>query len=180
MDKAAVFIDGGYLSSVLKKHFGEPAIDYTKFADLLCDNINSWRMRTYYYTCMPFTRKGNLEDRKRYDRMQRFLDKLRRLPRFEVKLGRLQMINDTFKQKMVDVKMSLDIVDMSFNRYVDSIVLVAGDSDFMPAIKKAKQYGVIVHLYYHPSSVHKSILDEVDAIYEIDTELINNSKLDSQ
>jgi len=119
-------------------------------------------------------REGNKEDELRHIRMQKFIQKIKRLPRFEVKLGRLQLIGNKFKQKMIDVLMSLDVGDISFEKHVDCIILVAGDSDFVPAIRKAKDYGVIVHLFYHKSSIHNQILDEVDERHEITKELIES------
>ncbi len=178
MEKAAVFIDGGYLSQVLRQHFSDVHIDYYKFSEELCNSIEAKRLRTYYYNCMPVVREDNEKDRERYNKMQKFLDKLRRLPRFEVELGRLQLVNGVFKQKMVDVKMSLDIVDVSFNGQVDHVILVAGDSDFVPAVRRAKKYGRIVHLYYYSSTVHKNILDEIDEAHEISEDLIMKCKLD--
>jgi len=172
-----VFIDGGYLAKILRDQFGGAHLDFQKFSDNICNSIGVSRMRTYYYTCLPIKRKGNKDDEKRYSNAQKFLDKLKRLPRFEVRLGRLQNINGVFKQKMVDVNMSLDIVDICFDRQVDHIIIVAGDSDFIPAISRAKKYGVIVHLFYHPSSVHKHVLDEVDEIHELANDLIAESKL---
>ena len=108
--------------------------------------------------------------------MQIFLNSLKRLPRFEVKLGRLQLIGNQFKQKMIDVLMSLDITNMSYENQIQHAVLVAGDSDFVPAVKKAKDYGAIIHLYYHPSSVHNEILDMVDELHEIDYSFIESIK----
>ncbi len=108
--------------------------------------------------------------------MERFISNLKRLPRFEVKLGRLQIIGGRFKQKMIDVLISLDIVNMCFANQVQQIILVAGDSDFVPAIKKAKNCGAVVHLFYHPESVHNELLDEIDELHPIDEELINKCK----
>ncbi len=176
MERAAVFIDGGYLNKVLKDCFSEADIDYGVFSRKLCDIVKCRLLRTYFYHCMPVIRKGNREDEIRHTRMQKFIQKLKRLPRFEVKLGKLQIIKGVFKQKMVDVLMSLDIADISFERHVDHIIIVAGDSDFVPAIRKAKQYGVIVHLFYHQNSVHNQILDEVDERYEINEEIIEYCK----
>ena len=73
--------------------------------------------------------------------------------------------------------MSLDIVDMCFEKTVHHVILLAGDSDFVPAIKKAKDYGAIVHLFYHPSSVHNLILDETDEHHIIDKELLMPCKI---
>ena len=82
------------------------------------------------------------------------------------------MIGSQFRQKMVDVLMSLDISNMALEKQIQHAILIAGDSDFVPAIKKAKNYGAIVHLYYHSSSVHNEILDEIDELHEIDKKLI--------
>jgi len=176
-EKAAIFVDGGYMNKVLKSYFNEVKIDYLKLSTIICSNLNLSRLRTYFYHCMPIVRKDNKEDLIKQSNMQRFLTNIRRLPRFEVKLGKLQLIGNQFRQKMIDVLMSLDITNMSYENQIQQAVLIAGDSDFIPAIKKAKDYGVIVHLYYHPSSVHNEILDEVDELHEINQELINGCKI---
>ena len=174
LEKCAIFIDGGYLNKVLKSFFNEAKIDYLKLSEKICAELNLNRLRTYFYHCMPIVRKNNDEDLLRQSNMQRFLTNIKRLPRFEVKLGRLQLIGNQFRQKMIDVLMSLDITTMSYENQIQHAVIIAGDSDFIPAIKKARDYGIIVHLYYHPSSVHNEILDEVDELHEINKGLIDS------
>lgn len=176
-EKCAIFIDRGYLSKIIKNQFNNELIDYLKFCNKICSDLNLNRLRTYVYTCVPIVRQNIKEDIERKVKVQKFLDKLRRLPRFEVKLGKLQIIGNQFKQKMIDVLMSLDIATMSYTKMIEHVVIVAGDADFIPAIKKSKDYGAIVHLYYHPSSVHNELLDEVDELHEITDDLINKSKL---
>jgi len=176
-ERGAVFIDGGYLNRILKNYFNETKIDYKIFCDVISENCNFNRLRTYFYHCMPIVRKDNKEDLKKQANMQRFLINLKRLPRFEIKLGKLQLIGNQFKQKMIDVLMSLDIATMTYENQIQHVVLVGGDSDFIPAIKKAKDYGTIVHLYYHPSSVHNEILDEIDELHIINEEIINKCKI---
>lgn len=46
------------------------------------------------------------------------------------------------RQKGVDMKIGLDIASVSFKNQVDQIVLIAGDSDFVPAAKLARREGV--------------------------------------
>ena len=175
-EKCAVFIDGGYFNRVLEQ-FGKPDIDYAKLCEEICKELNLNRLRTYFYYCMPIVRRNNQGDVERNSKVHKFLTKIKRLPRFEVKLGRLQMIGNQFRQKMVDVLMSLDITTMSYENQIQHAVLIAGDSDFIPAIKRAKDYGIIVHLYYHPSSVHNEILDEIDELHEMNINLINKCKI---
>jgi len=86
------------------------------------------------------------------------------------------MIAGQFKQKMVDLLLSLDIIDLSSEGKIDCIILVAGDADFVPAIERSKRKGVIVHLFYHSSSVHNHLLDSVDELHLIDKDIIEKCK----
>lgn len=46
------------------------------------------------------------------------------------------------EQKGVDMKIGLDILTLSLKQQVDQIVLIAGDSDFVPAAKMARREGI--------------------------------------
>ena len=46
------------------------------------------------------------------------------------------------QQKGVDMKIGLDISSLAYKRLVDQIVLIAGDSDFVPAAKHARREGI--------------------------------------
>ena len=46
------------------------------------------------------------------------------------------------RQKVVDMKVGIDITLLAQKRIVDRIVLVAGDSDFVPAAKHARREGI--------------------------------------
>lgn len=46
------------------------------------------------------------------------------------------------QQKGVDMKIGLDIASIAYKRLVDRIVLIAGDSDFVPAAKHARREGI--------------------------------------
>ena len=176
MEKPAIFIHGGYLNKTLNNSFKESDIHYVKFSEFICSKLNVNRLRTYYYHSLPIVRPNSKEDERRHSNMWKFISNLKRLSRFEVKLGRLQLIGGQFKQKMIDVLMSLDITSMCFDKQITQVILIAGDADFVPAVKKAKDYGAIVHLFYHPSSVHNELLDEVDELHVISKELIESCK----
>lgn len=50
------------------------------------------------------------------------------------------------EQKGVDMRIGLDIAWLAMKRIVDVLVLVAGDSDFVPAMKFARKEGLRVYL----------------------------------
>jgi uncharacterized LabA/DUF88 family protein len=46
------------------------------------------------------------------------------------------------RQKGTDMRIGLDIASVAYKKQVDQIVLVAGDSDFVPAAKLARREGI--------------------------------------
>ena len=71
-------------------------------------------------------------------------DVTRRLLRREVRLDDLSRddFSVTFKQGGVDMRVGLDIASLVYGGIVSQIVLVTGDSDFVPAAKLARRFGV--------------------------------------
>jgi len=171
-----VFIDGGYFNKVLENDFNRPRIDYYKFSELLCDP-NYERLRTYYYNCMPFQDYSTDEENSRYLAMEKFIHSLKRLPRFEIRLGKLERINGAFVQKRVDILLAVDLVRLSWGEQIKTAIIITGDSDFVPAVEAAKDAGVLVQLYYSKSSIHDELLSAVDESFEITIGLIEQSKI---
>src|SRR5690606_22200865 len=46
------------------------------------------------------------------------------------------------RQKSIDMKIGVDIASLALKRFVDKIVLISGDSDFVPAAKLARREGI--------------------------------------
>jgi len=68
------------------------------------------------------------------------------------------------RQKGVDMRIGLDITTMTLKRQVDTIVLVTGDSDFIPAAKIARREGVEFILDPMWQSVEPDLMEHVDGI----------------
>jgi uncharacterized LabA/DUF88 family protein len=170
MDYAAVFIDGGYLDKV-QESLKNIRMDYEKFSDILCENFT--RFRTYYYHCMPYQENPpTLEQKGKYQSMSNFIHSLRKLPRFEVRLGRLERRGDGFKQKQVDTLIAIDLVKLSAKNQIKKAVLVSGDSDHVPAIRSAKEDFVLVKLCYMPGTVHSQLVDICDERLELGMDIL--------
>jgi len=176
-EKCGIFVDGGYLRSELKR-MGNKPLDLLKFSEKVSKLIKTERLRTYYYDCLPIKIKGDKISENLYNSKKQFCDRISLLPQFEVKLGELQYIKGIYKQKKVDVLMSLDIADKCFEKQIQHAVMVAGDSDFIPAIQKAKNYGAIVHLIANKDTVNKELLKEVDVFYNLNEEFIKDCLLE--
>ncbi len=204
MERAAVFIDGGYWQKILKNRFGSPKIDLVAFSDALCGSQE--RLRTYFYDCLPFQGDSPSDEEKElYRRKQSYLHALGLLPRFEVRHGRLARRNINFKeverpngstfflacsdadpaydpknivvkfeQKGIDTLVGIDVTGLSVRRSIATVILVAGDSDFIPSMRVAKDEGMLLRLVYHDSAIHRDLIQLADDRFLLTREFIQN------
>ena len=119
-------------------------------------------------------------------------DKLRRTPNTAVRLGSVQRVgkwvlrervqdnllkgnievkdltDDDFafglRQKAVDMRIGIDIATLTLKKQVDTIILVSGDADFVPASKLARREGVRVILDPLWRSVSSELFEHIDGV----------------
>jgi uncharacterized LabA/DUF88 family protein len=102
---------------------------------------------------------------------------LRRLERFEVRLGHLLKLGTEFKQKGVDILLSIDLTRLSWQEKIDKAILVTGDTDFIPAIREAKDASVITTLAYcpnMPSRISQALYQLCDDRFQITAPFLQN------
>ena len=70
------------------------------------------------------------------------------------------------RQKGVDMRIGLDIASLTLKKFVSIIVLVSGDSDFVPAARLARREGVTVFLDPLRQSVPPDLSEHVDQMMD--------------
>ena len=70
----------------------------------------------------------------------------------------------SFTQKGVDMKIGLDISSMAYEGIVSQIILISGDSDFVPAAKAARRKGIDFILDPMGQSVSPDLLEHIDGL----------------
>lgn len=179
MDRVAIFIDGAYLDFGLRDQFDMARIDYGMLAEELSGEKEL--LRTYYYHCLPYQSDPPTKDEaERFGRMQAFVNQLERLQRFRVRLGKLAFRGcrddgrPIFVQKRVDIMLGVDLVQLGLKSQISTAVLIAGDSDFLPAVEVARNEGVVLHLYHFGAHrPHRDLWDACDERTEITPDLID-------
>lgn len=68
------------------------------------------------------------------------------------------------RQKGVDMRIGLDIASMAYKRQVTKIILIAGDSDFVPAAKLARREGIDFVLDPMGNSINDDLSEHIDGI----------------
>lgn len=128
-----------------------------------------------------------------YEWSNKFMDALKRKRKFALRLGRLaeeqacytlrpdivkKLSNRTISvddlcekdyvlsldQKGVDMKIGIDIASMAYKQLVEQIVLISGDSDFVPALKLARREGIDVILDPMRSAVKPDLFEHIDGM----------------
>src|ERR1035437_5552422 len=114
MSRNAIFIDAAYFTFMTKNEFAGAKVDF----GLLATKIAGGReiLRTYYYDCLPYQSSPSTRDEQiRFGKHQNFHSMLTRIPRFEIRLGRLEFRGQRadgkpiFQQKRVDILMGVDL-----------------------------------------------------------------------
>lgn len=69
-----------------------------------------------------------------------------------------------FAQKRVDIKIGLDIASMALKKQVEQIILISGDSDFVPASKLARREGIdfLLDPMWNPIKPH--LFEHIDGL----------------
>ncbi|MDR1204823.1 MAG: NYN domain-containing protein [Peptococcaceae bacterium] len=93
-------------------------------------------------------------------------DALKRLCRKEITVDDLteQDFYLDIQQKGVDMRIGLDIASLAQKRLADQIILIAGDSDFVPAAKHARREGIdfILDPMWH--TIKPSLNEHIDGL----------------
>ncbi len=67
-------------------------------------------------------------------------------------------------QKGVDMRIGVDIASLAFKKQVDQIILISGDSDFVPAAKQARREGIDFILDPMGITIKGDLFEHIDGI----------------
>ncbi len=69
-----------------------------------------------------------------------------------------------FRQKAVDMRLGLDVASITLKKQADTLILITGDADFVPAAKLARREGVTVILDPLWQSVKPELFEHIDGL----------------
>lgn len=154
--RVAVFIDGGFLEEASRYHKFihsrkarirlDGLLDFVRWQTAYCEGIDLARCHVaeahYFrgrFAAETAVRAGKLEDDRRLD------DTLMRagvVPHF-------LPVNESGErpcEKGIDVWLALETYDLAVSKHLDVVAIVAGDSDYVPLVRKLNGLGVRVML----------------------------------
>lgn len=191
MKRVIVQIDGGHLRAQARRD----GIDYT--VDLIEDFAHAVigkaeeLIRVFYYDCRPYQGEAPLPvsgDLYHFKSGGGWLDELASRDYMCVRTGMLkfrgwkpkmlpvpssgltdQDFRPDFEQKGIDLRVGLDLAHVIENRAADRVVLVAADTDLIPAMALARSSSVqLIGVDFPNAPLHGEILSHFDAMREVD------------
>lgn len=169
MKRTIVFIDGSNLYHILKKEISElkEDLDFIMERFLRFISKGTELIETYYYIA-PLDKK---KDEKTYREQQKFFNKLRKIPNFNLILCRLQKEKIdgriVYRVKEDDINLASDMIHLAHKNKYDEAILVSSDGDFVPAIKIVKEIGKEIKNICFSSRVSWHLLKECSSFKNI-------------
>jgi len=147
-ERVIIFIDGSNFYHSVKGSFDfhDNEIDFQKLTNIL--RGDRLLIGAYYYNA-PLDRGYNI---KIYRKQQIFFSQLRRIPGFNVILCTMRKTMEKGKPKFAvkgdDIHIATDMVSFAYENQYDTAILVSGDGDFVPCIKRVQKLGKKVENSY--------------------------------
>lgn len=158
------YYDCDPISKVVYHPFLKKNIDFSK--------SETYRWTMDFFGCLKRQRKMCLRKGVLLDSRASFIihpDKMKELLSGKITVEQLEErdFSPSWSQKGVDMKLGIDIASLAYKHQVDQIILVAGDSDFVPAAKLARREGIDVILdpMWH-ENIPAELLEHIDGIHQ--------------
>lgn len=172
MEDTLIFVDDGFFKLV-KKHFEDKTKKKKKFLQTfrnICKNEKLNLKHLYVYSCPPYkSEKPSQNENKlyqNYNKIKRMLESKKWVTFREGRCQRLKIDGKyKFTQKGVDNLLVIDLMrfDKQFQD-IKKIILIACDSDFVPAINQLKKEGIDVILYTYFERKRDSIFSRYNEL----------------
>ncbi|MBU0957823.1 MAG: NYN domain-containing protein [Nanoarchaeota archaeon] len=150
-ERVSIYIDGSnfYNNIKLIKRKNE-RVNYAKLITLLAKDRE---IISIFYYVAPLDKQYNYQ---KYLDHGKFLNFLRQIPKFNVVLCELKKEDKAYGIKEDDVHLAVDLVGDAYENKYDTAIIVSGDADFLPAIKRVKKINKKVeNAYFRSSSAYK-------------------------
>jgi len=180
MNRIAILIDGNNFYKGCQLNFNRTDVDFRKLGLKLCRLVGGELLRIYYYNAHV----SKTIDPLGYQRQQKFFDNLRATPYITLKLGHLvyhrlrneQGFSSQFfpTEKGIDVQIAVDMIRLGLLKSCEGTILVSGDSDYIYAVRFAKDLGSNVYISSFPLGGSVELRNEGDGSIIMDHQFIQD------
>jgi len=180
MNRLAILIDGNNFYKGCQLNFNRTDVDFRKLGLKLAKAIDGELLRIYYYNAHVSQKIDPLG----YQRQQKFFDNLRATPFITLKLGHLvyhrirneHAISSQYfpTEKGIDVQIAVDLIRLGLLKACEGSILVSGDSDYIYAVRFAKDLGSNLYIASFPQGGSTELRNEGDGFILMDYDFIHD------
>jgi len=174
-ERIMVFIDGSNVYHIVKSLLPNKKQFDFNFEKLLNQIIGKRKLVRFYYYNAPLDRK---KDEQSYMKQQRFFDKIRRIPKCNFILCRMQKrkINGKiiYEVKEDDIRLAVDMVKLAYNDAYDTAIIISSDGDFVPAIQAVKEIGKNVENIGFENRISYHLQQEADKFVKLKRDIVES------
>lgn len=152
-EKTMVFVDVRNILGAIGSNLRYCLVDF----DGLIKRLTNGR-----YLIRPYAYDGSCCEGRNDESLHNYL----RRHGFEVRLSNIHSID--MEQKGVDVDLATDMVLLADRGCYDTVILVSGDGDFIPAVKKVKDMGKIVEVACFEDTINDDLRLSADRYHPLD------------
>ena len=180
MNRLAILIDGNNFYKGCQLNFNRTDVDFRRLGLKLSKAVDGNLLRIYYYNAHV----SKTIDPLGYQRQQKFFDNLKNTPQITLKLGHLvyHRIRNDYNatpqylptEKGIDVQIAVDMIRLGLLKSCEGIILVSGDSDYIYAVRFAKDLGSNLYIASFPQGGSGELRSEGDGYILMDEDFLQD------
>lgn len=157
MERVIVFIDNSNIFKGFRKY--NIKADYEKLKNMIIGDRELHGILLYEGVVYPMSPEK-----------KSWYEELRNRSGYEIKASFDKIASGGFIEKKVDIKIAIDIISLAYENAYDTAVLVSGDGDFVPVVKKVKEMDKNVEIWAFKYSLANTLKEELsqENIYYLD------------
>ncbi len=157
MERITVFIDNSNIFKGFQKY--DVKVDYEKLKNLITHNRKLTAIYLYEGVVYPISPEK-----------KRWYKELAAKSGYIIKVSFDKISKSGAIEKKVDIKIAIDIISLAYEDVYDTAILISGDGDFLPVIKKVKKLNKKVELWAFRYSLANTLKQELEIgnIYYLD------------
>ena len=141
-EKVIIFVDGTNLTKGLMECYGIERLDIEAFCQ---DLALSRELKAIYYAESPYIESRGIDN---YKRQQIYFNYLKTIKGLIFRKGTYSTFSTLPVEKLTDVHLAVDMVDLCHRNEFDVAFLISGDSDLCPAVDVLVREGKRIIIVY--------------------------------
>jgi len=149
MDRIIIFIDNSNIFKGFRKH--NIKADYEKLKNIITRGRNLQEIFLYEGVVYPMSPEK-----------KKWYEDLSNRSGYVIKASFDKIAFNEAIEKKIDIKIAIDIISLAYENAYDTAVLVSGDGDFVPVVKKVKELDKNLEVWAFRYSLANALKEELE------------------